>query len=441
MSLLAILTIILMVFLSVNEPFLLSSYGIKGKREDRGFGPSSHSLGDTFNDNVNLTFETVMDDDGRQGDIGTNGGHVIIIENKPCDGAPNMSVALSCLRLTTPNLTFTYPDDPFEHFLQIHATMRPWIERFPPRCWPKDESKGRFCGPWLENHWVKHFEHLLELSGKETCLTETFGPFIPLLVPWSDIRRQGGYQEDYPEKFILDLMSVLRSDLPYITVADSDAGVNLSEVDNILVFSGGGVGHVPVPLFKQTEDFVPHKIDKRKWLLNYVGTLREGLRQDMHDYLTREVKASYKYYHGNFWQGHWRDIMLDSYTSLVPRGCGRSAFHLMETLQLGLIPVFIYNDVPWVPYLNLFIEKFGFVVTVDELPFLVQKLQNMTVIDFLQREEEIASHRASHFSHAGVMDQITRFMLFGRGDLQCVRNPGHYDRLGRRSRSTSTVFP
>ena len=45
--------------------------------------------------------------------------------------------------------------------------------------------------------------------------------------------------------------------------------------------------------------------------------------------------------------------------SLVPRGFGRTAYHLMETFQMGRVPLYVYSDVPWVPYAEVF-ERVGY---------------------------------------------------------------------------------
>jgi hypothetical protein len=54
--------------------------------------------------------------------------------------------------------------------------------------------------------------------------------------------------------------------------------------------------------------------------------------------VTQENDFKYMYYHGD----DWKQVMRNSRFSLVPRGFGRTAYHLMETIQMGLIPVYIY---------------------------------------------------------------------------------------------------
>mmetsp|Transcript_25041 Transcript_25041/g.41542 ORF Transcript_25041/g.41542 Transcript_25041/m.41542 type:complete len:206 (+) Transcript_25041:459-1076(+) len=196
---------------------------------------------------------------------------------------------------------------------------------------------------------------------------------------------------------------------------------------NIVVLSAGGYGHVPIPLLKQDEPPLANKPPSRTWLASYVGSLYHAphdMRQRMHDYFVNS-EASYTYFHG----GAWRDVMADSWTSLAPRGFGRTSYHVMETMQQGLIPIQVYTDVPWVPYLDLY-KTLGYIATIEELPALYHHLdQVMTPELFLEREAKILSYRDSHFTKAGVMQQIGLF-LKGSGDLACAPLPASIRDVG-----------
>jgi len=51
----------------------------------------------------------------------------------------------------------------------------------------------------------------------------------------------------------------------------------------------------------------------------------------------------------------------------VGRRFGRTAYHLMETIQMGFIPIYVYSDEPWVPYAALF-PAVGFVANLATVP-------------------------------------------------------------------------
>merc|ERR1719316_1427644 len=90
-----------------------------------------------------------------------------------------------------------------------------------------------------------------------------------------------------------NLEKVLRKDVAYITVCQHDEGILPSESDkflqrfpNLLVLSGGGYGHVPLPLLlkERTETEVP--LSRRTHFITFMGSLNtgpNGFREHMAD--------------------------------------------------------------------------------------------------------------------------------------------------------------
>ena len=74
------------------------------------------------------------------------------------------------------------------------GALDPWAQKKGHR--PHRSAKYR--GPWVENVWITHFERELRRRPPGSPLSSVFGPFIPLLVPWTDrfvsreARRRGG---------------------------------------------------------------------------------------------------------------------------------------------------------------------------------------------------------------------------------------------------------
>jgi len=360
-------------------------------------------------------------------------------------------IAELCLNQTTPNLILEYPNDADAHFYEIRMAMAPWMQHTS----HKMHHAAGYAGPWIENRWISHFESLYDDSNGNTtnnhstdndcyCLTDIFDPFVPLLLPWVDHWVRNSMR--YPPGFLDALTSVLRPTVPYITVSQNDEGItgyhefNMTEYPNILVLSAGGYGHVPIPLFKQEEKTATTKTStqNRKFSFSYVGSLQHSprhLRETMHaqlSNLTSTIKVNtsttlnfYKYYYGE----RWRKVMQESKFSLVPRGYGRTAYHLMETLQMGLIPLYVYSDVPWIPYVNLY-KDLGFMVSYRGgrsvgLVALVQELHGLSMEHVQKREERIRSYLKSHFTVSGVLSQLQNFMLGTNqnNDLVCQRLP------------------
>ena len=65
------------------------------------------------------------------------------------------------------------------------------------------------------------------------------------------------------------------------------------------------------------------------------------LRMRARDVVLREAEEHGFAVHGFGKVTEWRAVMAASRASLAPRGFGRTSYHLMETLQMGLLPVYV----------------------------------------------------------------------------------------------------
>jgi hypothetical protein len=359
----------------------------------------------------------------------------------------SMKYAVQCLQKTkrpkNTSLRLQYPmSDAEAHFNEIRWKMAPWAQH----AMHSYHTANGYAGPWMENQWISHFESLHDDNANTTCLYHHFGPYIPIFLPWVDHLVTTKYM--YPDGFLEALASVLRPDVPYVTVSQNARGLkgkggegpNAGLLDlkrslpNLLVLSAGGYGHVPIPLLMQDE---PRNnaldVSQRRVHLSYVGSLKNaphGAREMLHEELSRRYgNASrptksfrYDYYYG----AEWRSVMAQSKFSLVPRGFGRTAYHLMETLQMGLVPVYVHlpNDISWIPYAPRFAE-IGYSTDFNQVVTLIETtLRNVSDEEIRVKEQRILSLRDSHFSTAGILQQIQKFLMApSKSDLQCQALP------------------
>ena len=91
---------------------------------------------------------------------------------------PDLSIAARCLQQTTPSLRLQYPENATSHYLEVRHELRSFLQRADHR----PHLHSGYGGPWLENRWIRHFEPLAHRGP----LSSTFGPFIPIFVPWTD---------------------------------------------------------------------------------------------------------------------------------------------------------------------------------------------------------------------------------------------------------------
>jgi hypothetical protein len=337
----------------------------------------------------------------------------------------DLNSASDCLKLTSPSIKLKYPDDADEHFNEIRMALSPWAQH----SLHKPHSAKGYRGPWIENHWISRFETSYD-HGNDSCLSDFFGPYIPIFLPWTDHLRSGHHR--YPNGMLDTLRSVLRSNVPYVTVSQNDEGLtgknefDIRLIPNLLVFSAGGYGHIPIPLLKQDEElnnFVP--ILDRPIYISYVGSLKnapKGMRRKMHETFLSHNESDfvYVYHYGD----DWRHVMGQSRFSLVPRGFGRSAYHLAEVLQMGLIPIYVYldDDTSWIPYRELF-HEFGYETNVSGIQNLISQLKQLSTNEIYEKEQSIETLRRSHFSYEGVLDQIGLYIQGKKSNLRCQSLP------------------
>ena len=352
----------------------------------------------------------------------------------------------TCLRQTSPEARLQYPVDAFEHFKDIHrrlardvaplhmkipGTENVWIHEGLRRLgWGR--AWGRLSGPTLHNDW---FVRMSRGRASSAQLKEVFGPFVPLLVTWTNLLvLKDAFH--YPNGFVGVLEAVLRQDVPYVTVSQNDEGISgecellMADLPNILVFSSGGYGHLPVPLYHRAEQpRGPHTpFAERKFLVNFVGYPRgpRNLRQRMSAAVQAQAQAQGFVAFTGHDNANWRHVMLDSVATLVPRGFGRSAFKLVETIQHGLIAIYVYSDVPWLPYERVFL-RYGYVTNLTFLGSVLEELQRAVVHNHwsvLQRRKALAqAHADSHFRPQAIPDQIFAFLQGHASDLLCQPLP------------------
>lgn len=337
------------------------------------------------------------------------------------DQHPNNTLALECLRKTKPDLPdLPYPQDAFEHFQEIHSRLEKWLN-------PATLEYAGYSGPWMENQWISHFQE--ELKSNDNSLSDVFGPYVPILVPWTD-NFEGGIPRKlkYPDGLASALKEVLREDIMYITVVQNDDGFvgRCTEFDeiqkkfHITILSSGGYGHAAIPLLLQPEALFPKiPMEQREHRISYLGShinapynMRERMI-GMHTIFYDKTK-------------NWREIMARSKFSLCPRGYGRTSFHVYETLQMGLIPIYVYleDDIEWLPYGNA-MKDISYSVTIEKLSDLITQLSTMPDSEIEKMEERIRLKRHL-FTYEGVLEQISKFMLNPTGsDIVCNALPSH----------------
>lgn len=149
----------------------------------------------------------------------------------------------------------------------------------------------------------------------------------------------------------------------YFVVVQHDDGPMLWLPHNTVIY-GACSGNIPIPLVYQDQNKIliqtPRKSFAEKSILcSFIGTLTHNVRRTILDKLYGN--SSFIFYTNNSWtdnvskdnQDFFLKYTVDSKFALAPRGYGRSSFRFFEIYKLGTIPIYVWDDIEWLPYKEL----------------------------------------------------------------------------------------
>jgi hypothetical protein len=266
---------------------------------------------------------------------------------------------------------------------------------------PALSYKG-FSGPTLEQHWIRTFGKLP---------LRDFLPWVPLFIQWTDYGARGGYikrskRYNRLEKWMLEF---LRKDIIYITVVQYDQGIGNLQLlfPNIVTISSGGYGYAKIPLLLRPLSPLPPP-SRDSTLLSFTGSLKTHvMRRKAHNMLRKLFGSSYRVYEGE----DWMTVVNSSRFIVCPRGFARSAFKLYETIDLRRVPIYIYDDIPWLPYeRKIDWKKLAILVQFSKLHELPKRLRRIDEVEYANMINFAEELHDTHFTAAGVMEKVDEFM-------------------------------
>ena len=155
----------------------------------------------------------------------------------------------------------------------------------------------------------------------------------------------------------------LDTNLKYFTVCQHEAAPIEKLPNNTLIFSASGKihqdnksnNHISIPLLC-SKIKNPKLNKKRDIFCSFVGAKTHRVRESIYNtyrndddfYISMEPWSPDVPKHK---EDEFKDITERSIFALCPRGDGPTSFRLYETMQLGAIPIYVY-DMKWIPYEN-----------------------------------------------------------------------------------------
>jgi mannosyltransferase OCH1-like enzyme len=213
--------------------------------------------------------------------------------------------------------------------------------------------KGEYLEEYFFNFYIKN----------KQCFDETGYTYIPIF--WTNVYITG--QNKHLIQPYLDALPPKK----YFTVSQHDDAVSEKLPPNTLSFeAGGNKDGIPIPLICSQLDLSLCKPALKDIFCSFVGSIIENsLRHKIYNLFTKDPDI---YFSLQNWTpqvtqnrfDHFIDITKRSKFALCPRGYGAQSFRVYEVLQLGTIPVIIY-DKEWLPF-NSSVDWSSFSVLIHE---------------------------------------------------------------------------
>ena len=213
--------------------------------------------------------------------------------------------------------------------------------------------------------------------------THTKRKYIP--VKWTNFQIQGWFPSKKEEmQVLLDEWVSENPSNGYFTIVQYDDGPLLRLPPNTKVY-GACSGDIPIPLIYEdhlhTLENSPRKSFAEKDILcSFVGKLTCSVRHEIFDYFLHN--PNFKLIHSDhcpYVNHHLRDLFIEtsqrSKFVLAPRGYGRSSFRFFECFQMGVIPIYVWDDKNWLPFQDIIdYKKLCVVIHYYEIVSLEEKL-------------------------------------------------------------------
>jgi len=231
-------------------------------------------------------------------------------------------------------------------------------------------------GKYLEEYFYSFY---LENKSK---FDNTGYTLIPIF--WTNL-----YRNQFPNNTIQEYINFLPK-AKYFTVCQFDDGIQERLPENTINFvAGGNKDGIPIPLICSP---IPEKYLEKKnkdIFCSFVGTYLNTEKYSCRLKLYETFNTDKEFYFStprpwsnvvqdNFFQ-EFCEITKRSNFTLCPRGYGLQSFRLYEALQLGSIPVFVYNKsfFPFSEFIKW--EDFCILIHENEITDLKNILKNISL--------------------------------------------------------------
>ncbi len=269
-------------------------------------------------------------------------------------------------------------------------------------------KNGKYMEEYIYEYLTAHREHI-----------QTNWVYIPIY--WTNLQNHPAFSEMKARyRTVLQIaLQMYPKDTQFFTCVQHDDGPQLPLPDQTIVFGACSGNRILPLIYEDVTDRLLYT-QRSSWkdkdiLASFIGTLStHPIRKRLYDALNDKNGI---YFHS---RGVWSasvkeddatqfiEITRRSRFCLAPRGYGRSSFRFFEAMLLDVVPVYVWDDVEWLPYKDeLDYSTFSVSISSDQLPELYERLAAVTEEEYEQKREVLRRVR-SYFTLEGMCEWLVR---------------------------------
>jgi len=248
-------------------------------------------------------------------------------------------------------------------------------------CKNKDTYPPFKNGLYIEEYFLKYITEKNIITKRK---------YIPAL--WTNFQIESWFnnKKNNMQQILDNWISINSSENGYFTVVQYDDGPLLKLPANTIIY-GACSGNIPIPLIYEDINNTLDKYEKKKFeqkniLCSFVGNITSNnIQPNVRKILFEKFihNKNFEMINSGGWtpsvnkknQNIFIEKTLTSKFALAPRGYGRSSFRFFEIFKLGTIPIYVWNDINWLPFQDIInYEKLCIVVHISEIDKLEEKL-------------------------------------------------------------------
>lgn len=268
--------------------------------------------------------------------------------------------------------------------------------------------------PFKNGRYMEEYFYDYIITHKDTIESDCV--YIPIF--WTNLQNHPGFanQKHNYNTLLAATIKKLPSDTKYFTIVQHDDGAQLSLPKSTLIF-GACTGNIPLPLIYEdtTNKLLCSERNETKQLFaSFIGTLTHRVRSSLEQELKEksDVKLITKPH------SEWTNTIEKSAATIfvettqnskfcfAPRGYGRSSFRFFEAMLLDCVPVYIWDDIEWLPYKDILdYSKIAISIQEKDIVHVYEILKLISNETYQSMIKEIKRVR-HHFTLEGMSEYI-----------------------------------